>query len=1343
MSDNAGSTIVNELLSKPSAVTPTLFVGLGGAGCKIVNRIYQHVKARHDYDERFRSLAQFAYLDTNLHDLAKFRAEGAADLFLISDFEKAEYSKLAAGKAYLDADDYFTQWVPNDYRFRTGDTAGAGQIRIESRLGMYYQVKHKDFVQRFRRLIEKLKDHSHGHRQLDNQEIRIVIAYSVAGGTGSGSHLPMSYLLRELASQYGKPIVFGVAALSSVFEDKVGTNKDGVFANGYAALKETEYLMKLGAPESKFFPENGRRTFHYNPLDPTHRTVDAKPFDTLWIIDRPESFHVDDVLSAAGDAMYLQLFTPIYGEQAGDFDNYTQHQRFLVPHDFENKGIPGYTAFYGGIGAAVLHVPDRSILEYCSKRGGLGVIESSFLQGVPGGAAYASVASNPDSFNEVSDLDGKGRPVKELDFVKRSKQDREQLANKLFQKRVRLLAFAEQETGGDITFFRDAMKHGDSNRALPLKDGSLRAPEMAAEGKSLAQADADLSRWSNDILGAKLLQVSMAHFALNALAAPSNAKDSTTSVLVESVIDTLTKKAKSESGNFIAEKSAEEPPEESGWKRLTGGGQPSQPEVSPAEIEETVSRIRGELNGQIVKLLDRPEEMRPSRADWIPGLAWIDAGSFLTSAGAAEQNLIAKRYAVLAVLDRVTSILAGYAKKATTDGKTRSDSEARAAKDAPPGPEADSDSGNLVGEHAIRARVDTLMKSVISGLRDAVHEQFRRRLQEVQKKLAAYAGVFTTLQEQYGPLRERQEAAAEQLRRNGSVVDTEKFVLDGEALQIESKRRLWDFYFEDQVRYLPELQVSSNELLADTLSEQIQRLVDGQMRGESIPADALESIYKAVSGTISKSLNNAIVGDPRSKSEAERHGLTLHRALELEVRYRALYLSNRAAIDAGGTSGVASLMASVRGGRDNFNVKDPIHLDYFKDKLKRLIKERSDLICYLDEKHLSQGGTRPDEIFLATVHEDLHKGLLKETLGESLGMRPPRVIEKGVEDRKTVIFYRAILNVPLYVFGRMRDLRAAYHQFKGMARRPKVLHIDKNWEDTLPDLDPAVVEEQHRQLTIRNSVLGFAALLSAGLSEVDQSLQGDGGSHSDDDREEAVRRARMREEAIASLKAGGGDRCLVWRAAAQSGRRLGDVGSNETARNWVLRMPLQVRMDLARDGQSWDQIDAAETVLGTLMSESILQVQKALEESPTTYKQYETLLRWVRLGQAPIVFERITKVPAEWQRHYESLRNRYGRNPTEAQQRQLSDIQSVYTKLAAALIDLLEELDLRQREESGLISKTLAGTAAPSDDDDATAADRLKDTIRILQDFKREWTGADRRAPTATGSLFGRAKPKN
>src|SRR5690554_1061148 len=174
--------IIEELLTKPSLVVPTLFVGIGGCGSKIAVRVARHLKRRPDYQERFKDLTKFALIDTNINDLETFR-EDADETFLISNFEKEEYANLAGGKLFLEADDYFTQWVPQDYRFRAGDTAGAGQIRIESRLGSYYQQKHGNMVARFRKLLEDLKSHEHGHRRLDSSEIRIVMCFSLAGGT--------------------------------------------------------------------------------------------------------------------------------------------------------------------------------------------------------------------------------------------------------------------------------------------------------------------------------------------------------------------------------------------------------------------------------------------------------------------------------------------------------------------------------------------------------------------------------------------------------------------------------------------------------------------------------------------------------------------------------------------------------------------------------------------------------------------------------------------------------------------------------------------------------------------------------------------------------------------------------------------------------------------------------------------------------------------------------------------------------------------------------------------------------------------------------------------------------
>ena len=97
---------------------------------------------------------------------------------------------------------------------------------------------------------------------------------------------------------------------------------------------------------------------------------------------------MEDPVKAAADGLYLQLFSPLFGVQAGDYDNYTQHQRFLVPHDFEGKGIVGFTSFYGAYGAAVLLVPVDGLVEYCSQAAALSLMRANFVRSIPGEVVY-------------------------------------------------------------------------------------------------------------------------------------------------------------------------------------------------------------------------------------------------------------------------------------------------------------------------------------------------------------------------------------------------------------------------------------------------------------------------------------------------------------------------------------------------------------------------------------------------------------------------------------------------------------------------------------------------------------------------------------------------------------------------------------------------------------------------------------------------------------------------------------------------------------------------------------------------------------------------------------------
>ncbi|MBX3250359.1 MAG: hypothetical protein KF901_24490 [Myxococcales bacterium] len=346
----------------PGEVTPTLFIGLGGSGGHAIGRIARRLRTSPEWERRYRDLVRFVAIDTNAADLAKLRGAqgdmGRVDATMtISDFDKVEFTELRRGERFAEADPYFTQWVHPWYRFRTESNAGAGQIRIESRLGFFRAVEAGDMTRQLTDLVSDMTSHSHGMRD-KGAAIQAFVYFSVAGGTGSGAFLPFAYLLRDVLGSRSR--TFGFAILPDAFEDKVGMNRDGTLANGYAALKELEHLMRLDAQA-----EPNEITFHYDPRNKAKKTVTRRPYELIYLVDRPERFSIENVGGALADATYVQVFSPILGEQQGDYDNYTKESRALFP---EELGEKGYTAFYGTLGASLLVLPRRDLLGYCARR---------------------------------------------------------------------------------------------------------------------------------------------------------------------------------------------------------------------------------------------------------------------------------------------------------------------------------------------------------------------------------------------------------------------------------------------------------------------------------------------------------------------------------------------------------------------------------------------------------------------------------------------------------------------------------------------------------------------------------------------------------------------------------------------------------------------------------------------------------------------------------------------------------------------------------------------------------------------------------------------------------------
>jgi len=339
--------------------SPFIFIGLGGSGASVVNAIAGKLQ-RHPNWGRIQPLCHFVAVDTNKHDLNNQKRIPEAGRFLISSFDRVSYIERKRGKFELPEDEMVTQWAHDDYKFREGATPGAGQIRVESRLSLYYNLEDDrgGIVGGLKSMLDQATAPGNPYRDDDDRCVNVMIFSSVAGGTGSGAFVTMAYLLQDLIQEHGwgRPKIVANLMLPAVFIDKVEqVLHEDINANSYAALKELEHLTRIGYPgRIESVP------FHYNPLKKRSTVVTRRPFALVYLIDKPAELSISRYTEAVADSAFLQVFSPFLGQQEGEYDNYDKHQKVLARGHF--------TVHYGSYGSAVLTLPRRDILNYAGMR---------------------------------------------------------------------------------------------------------------------------------------------------------------------------------------------------------------------------------------------------------------------------------------------------------------------------------------------------------------------------------------------------------------------------------------------------------------------------------------------------------------------------------------------------------------------------------------------------------------------------------------------------------------------------------------------------------------------------------------------------------------------------------------------------------------------------------------------------------------------------------------------------------------------------------------------------------------------------------------------------------------
>ena len=331
-----------------------LLIGVGGTGSRAVDIFYQKY---HELGNQTGNNITALVFDTDAGDVQKITS---ATPVVMADPASVGTICDRIGKVFL------KEWFPcDDNAVRSQEMIrGASQWRKKSYLA-FLNLMNKNVVRgKFIGALEKMVADP-------GASCEIYVIASIAGGTGSGSFIPIAlYAKRYLRKTLGKdPIVNAMIALPDIYADnQTSENKIKVYSNAYAILRELNAInlvsrnYNAGRTSRKKAPIRFRIGHPDEPnvgvlfdaSDKQFWTPEAAPFSQIFLLDRIPRLSVTAHDIVLADSLYTILCTEIGAAFESEFSN----------HELLRSQNNGSNAIYAGISTSQLRFPKESILEY-------------------------------------------------------------------------------------------------------------------------------------------------------------------------------------------------------------------------------------------------------------------------------------------------------------------------------------------------------------------------------------------------------------------------------------------------------------------------------------------------------------------------------------------------------------------------------------------------------------------------------------------------------------------------------------------------------------------------------------------------------------------------------------------------------------------------------------------------------------------------------------------------------------------------------------------------------------------------------------------------------------------
>ncbi|HEV7506939.1 MAG TPA: tubulin-like doman-containing protein [Thermoanaerobaculia bacterium] len=943
--------MADEFRSGQGTIIPTMFVGMGGTGSRIVDRIAARAERLPNWESQLQPLTHFVSVDTNELDQNKLIHIPPGNRLNIAAFDKA---RVIDGYR-RSKDEQALQWLDQGYQPRPGYKPGAGQIRVESRLGFFYHSP--EIRERLRQLVQESLRPGITWRQAVPPKYNVYLVCTLAGGTGSGSFLPMAYLLQAVISELNwQPRVVGNLLLSTLMLEKNAPElHPDIHANTYAALKELEHLTKLDYKQVKDEGRTSEPFVYCRDVNSAGITrVTTRPFFLSFLFDRPAHVHLSDVEAAVADASYLQVFTPIMDNLAGELDNYEKNLEDLTrfPGDLKHVG-QGYSKNFGAFGAVGMVLPGADLLEYAARRFAAEAIRSQITFGVdPSGGSDDRTVALARLAVDYSDPK----------FLHMGDEGRERAINQAFVESVREMARQDSRQELMEGFWFQLVESIDAGRVTG------------------AAADGEVQRG-------------------------------------ESVLDRIARKLDEDRRGLM----------------------------NKVSIKERAFVFHKEGLNQYIEYVSRLlEEIRTARRIVDEGVRGLE-----TAVGEGEivsdQKLdpIAERYLALRLVDRLeqkwipeaAAQLEAAQLKDVSNPKVRERLESELYKSLQEAAGERKLFGRGQAFLDAREEAQEYYRGVAAAARKLFDAEIRlRQLRALGEYLRRRARQYARLATQMDSLVQDLERDAERLR-SGQADAVPALALRIEVFETldEPRRRLWDQVYRalylDGGRYLATF---DRETLAQTISRELKPVVrpDGTVVEKTV-SQTVADLRRVLLELGRERLRGAIFG-----ADGEG-GLDLAQGLELEARL------------------------ILRAGR---RAEEEIAEDEIEDYVLKKIRALAQIAGVLARVRSAEARAFDDGVKVNRTRQLIVGGLgdgarssekLRRMLETVLATSGRQVKTDLWHDPRIAIVHDVELPIPLYYVQPVNaEIEDAYLAVQADERRSYKLHIDYQWENALPDLNP-------------------------------------------------------------------------------------------------------------------------------------------------------------------------------------------------------------------------------------------------------------------------------------------------